>query len=111
MTTDQPNPFDAIPLDVQQNVEQFYAYAKSMLVKVVDAQRLDIEQRIERFGVQDDSVQFKVEIDRMMRRIVSSPAGPGIVSMICAAAIFELARAPRAEDQLEAQFKIEGTQP
>lgn len=88
------HPLSDLPPDVQHDAEQFYAHAREMLSEIVTGARRDIAYRKSQ-GQEDHSASFVVLFHFIIAKSVLGDLQD--TAMICAAAIFELARqAPRA---------------
>lgn len=88
-----------IPLDLVAACEQAYAEANQRLDLVLEAVLQTIDLRVKEYGIVDDSIHYVAMRDWIMSRITMD--GSMITATVLSAALFKLARAPRAADPLE----------
>ena len=91
------NPLGDLPPDAVHDADQFYAHARESLAHIVKSLRADIELRKSQ-GDEDNSVSFVLAWNFVMSRTLMDGL-PG-TAMVCAAALFELARQPESPNPL-----------
>ena|ERR1700757_1585946 len=101
---DEDNPFKNLPVDFERYAEQAFAEANLRLDAIVVDMRAGIDKREKQYGVVSDASTYIALRDWIQLHMISQ--GPLVAAVVCAAAIFRLAREPQKADPLEAVWNL-----
>lgn len=97
-----------IPPDVTARCDRAHAEANERLDLILDNIRQTIDLRVKTYGDVDDSLHYIALRDFIMGRIALD--GSLVTATVLSAALFKLARAPRATDSLEQLMRDKGSE-